>query len=132
MALVMASSFVTTLFFRPFDHRSSYSSSSWVVWHDWSFISDFVDSFLGIIRDQEDRLFSSAAYDDHRPLGLVRRFVVRFIQGLPLVSGLSLLMTPLATPLQLLARWRGYRRNRDTADFATIIMVGLLLFGAAK
>jgi hypothetical protein len=136
--LVMVSSFITTLFFRPFD--SDYDSGRSSYFFYWSsgpfdFVYDFVRSTLGIIQDQESRLYRNRSYRQYKPPGFFRRFVNRFLMGLPLVSAgslLQLLSMPLMAPLQLLTRWRGYRRNRDTADFATIIIVGLIILGAAK
>jgi hypothetical protein len=130
-ALVMTSSFVTTFFFRALDTQHT-SSSSWfsIYPYEYYFVSDFVNRLLGIFRDQEDRLLYSANHNSS--LGFLRRFMFRFIQGLPLLSSISIVATPLAMPLQMLTRWRGFRRNRDTADFATVLMIGVLLYGVAK
>jgi hypothetical protein len=129
-AIVMMSSFVTTTLLKPFDPQHTRSTSYTFYWNagPLTFVHDFVRSMLGIIKDQEARLYRSNGRNG--PPGLIRRLVTRFLLGLPLVSAGSSM--PFVGPLQLLARWRGYRRNRDTADFATLIMIALVIFGTAK
>ena len=71
------------------------------------------------------------------PRGLLMRLVRRFILGLPMVGAGSLvwmlLSAPFLGPLQWLARQRGHRSRREQSrDIAAIVIVALLVMGAAR
>jgi hypothetical protein len=134
--LVMISSFLTTLLLRPFDPHTPTEGYS-IIWgygYGGNFAIDFVRAMLNVLNDQEAAV-SSAGAADHQPPSILRRFVVRFLVGLPLVSAASLVQlfySPIFAPLQGLARYRGRRRNRDNNDFVTLFLIGLVLYGAAR
>ncbi|KAK1233012.1 hypothetical protein PQX77_003814 [Marasmius sp. AFHP31] len=78
---------------------------------------------------------------DTRPIenpGVLRRFISRFVIGLPLVGSISLLhmllTLPFIGPVHWLARYRGNRRrnNNDTRDITALILVLLLALGVAR
>jgi hypothetical protein len=72
------------------------------------------------------------------PPGVLKRFIRRFILGLPLVGASSLVQMLLSFgalgPVQWIARYRGSRnrRNSDSRDIAAIIIISLLLVGAVR
>jgi len=71
------------------------------------------------------------------PRGLLMRLFRRFVLGLPMVGAGSLvwmlLSAPFLGPLQWLARQRGNRRrNEQSRDIAAIVIVALLVMGAAR
>jgi len=73
-----------------------------------------------------------------RPPGVLKRFIRRFILGLPLVGASSLVQMLLSVgalgPVQWIARYRGSRnrRNNNSRDIAALIIISLLLVGAAR
>lgn len=72
------------------------------------------------------------------PPGVLKRFIRRFILGLPLVGASSLVQMLLSFgalgPVQWIARYRGSRnrRNNNSRDIAALIIISLLLVGAAR
>jgi len=73
-----------------------------------------------------------------RPPGLLKRFIRRFIFGLPLVGASSLVQMLLSVgalgPVQWIARYRGSRnrRNNNSRDIAALIIISLLLVGVLR
>ncbi|KAI0053329.1 zf-C3HC4-domain-containing protein [Auriscalpium vulgare] len=155
--LVFASSFLTTRFLSVFEEPSTYYASDYYVFAPfWTNPIDvgreLVRAALRIIQDQSGGLFdadallartASAAAGDapapSGPPGLIRRFIQRFVLGLPIVGAGSLvhmlLSMPLLGPVHWIARFRGgrsRRNNNSSRDIAAIVVVVLLLVGAAR
>ncbi|KAI3622206.1 ring finger domain protein [Moniliophthora roreri] len=112
-------------------------------------IHDLVRAALGIIQDEDEYLDPTIitqggrnAYPPLRPLrredGFLKRFMTRLIIGLPLVGSVSLihmlLTLPFIGPVHWIARYRGNRRrnNSNSRDISALIIVALLVLGAAR
>jgi hypothetical protein len=140
-ALVMASSFITTLLVSPPEPELPSNRGFTVEYVDTmnpvSFAYDFVRTMVGVLRDQEAAFEQSGSgySEEYVKPSFMRRFAMRFLLGLPLVSAGSLFQLfswPFVAPVQILARYRGRRRSRNTKDAATALLVALVLWGAAK
>nr|GAT44114.1 predicted protein [Mycena chlorophos] len=148
-ALVIASSFITTFFMSYLEEPSSYyySRSSFFSFSPffvspWDVFKDIVGAALRILQDEDGETFghgssadASAPHTEAAP-GLVRALVRRFLLGLPIVGASSivqmLLSLPVISPVHFLARYRSSRRREGSRDIATLIIVGLILIGAAR
>lgn len=152
--LVLCSSFVTTTFLSAYEdsHRTYiYSSYGYGLFTSpWEVASDLIRAFLRIIKDErgiiDDTFLSSSRpikYDARAateipvaPPGILRRFVTRFLLGLPVVGAASivhlLLSMPLLGPVHWIARYRGNRRRGDSKDIAALIVLALLAVGAVR
>lgn len=111
---------------------------------------DLVTAAFRIIRDGDlsDVLEDTASFTTAQgsskvpiaraPPGLVKRFVRRFLLGLPLLGAGSLVQMFVSVqalaPVQWIARYRGNRnrRNSNSRDIAALIVIGLLLVGAFR
>jgi hypothetical protein len=94
-----------------------------------------------VIRTRSSRPLSteglSSSLNTASTHGMLRRFITRFIVGLPLIGASSLIhmifAAPFLGPVQWLARFRGNRRrNRDSKDYTAILIVALLIIGAIR
>jgi hypothetical protein len=158
--LVLASSFITTYLLYALEDTAedNYSWSRSIFFYSGGPITlayDLLRAVLRILKDKDESGALSAVFDGFSssttsrrrrvigavdtpppPPGILRRLIARFLLGLPVVgigSLVSMLLTlPIVGPLQWIARYRGHRRNRDTSDIAAVIIVALILVGAAK
>ncbi|KAH7883514.1 hypothetical protein F5I97DRAFT_1958341 [Phlebopus sp. FC_14] len=143
--LVMCSSYLTTYFLSYLEEQPVFSMT-------YIFISpidvgqDLLRAAIRILRDQEvlppdadiPQLLKNRA-PAHLPEApsLLKRFVQRFIIGLPMIGAGSLihmfLTLPLLGPLQWVARWRVNRGRRgNNTDMAAAVIVIFLILGAAR
>lgn len=145
--IVMLASFITTFFMSTFEQPSSYYSIFYI--SPYEVAQDLVAAALRVIRDGDasildDGMTPSTSTSRLTPKGsqskpgLVKRFIRRFVLGLPLVGAGSLVQMLISfqflAPIQMLARYRGRRNRRDSSsrDMAALIVVGLLILGAAR
>lgn len=116
----------------------------------WDVGKDLIRAALRIMKDEngfdfnEDALFTRSTAKVNvppvvarTPPGILKRFLKRFILGLPIVGASSLvhmlLSLPFLGPVHWLARYRGNRSRRgDTRDVAAMVVIVLLLVGAAR
>ena len=149
-SLVMMSSFLTTFFVTSADEPSYYWYSFYV--SPIEVVGDLVRASFRIFQDEggilEDILLSKlfptesarrrpASLSDSKPPGVVKRFIRRFLLGLPVVGAGSLvhmlLSLPFIGPVHWLARYRGSRNRRgNSRDLAAIVIVGLIIIGALR
>jgi len=143
----MVASFITTFFMSAFEKPST---SSWFFYvSPFEVAQDLVAAAFRVIQDGElSDIFAEPMYQSAQtrrsskdlipsPPGIVKRFIRRFIIGLPLVGAGSvvhmLLSLQMLAPVQFIARYRANRRNRNNSkDIAALIIVGLLVFGAVR
>ncbi|KAF9270146.1 hypothetical protein L218DRAFT_1071627 [Marasmius fiardii PR-910] len=145
--ITFLSSFLTTylisFFQEPTRTTFYFSTGSFFYVSPLEVIHDLVRAALRILQDEDEFLGSGMFSSQERqpPLvddsGLLKRFITRFIIGLPLVGSISLihmlLTLPFIGPVHWLARYRGNRRrNNDTRDITAFIIVILLVVGAAR
>jgi hypothetical protein len=156
--LVFLSSFITTYFMNAFEEGSSYGSSGSYFYSYWTLPydvgQDLVRAALRILKEESgilDPTFSTRVTNSahQTPLaapeevtraassGVLKTFLQRLLLGLPIVSAGSLvhmlLSFPLLGPVHWIARYRGNRARRDsTRDVAAVVVVVLLLVGAAR
>lgn len=150
-AIVMLASYITTYFMAAFEEPSSYYSYSFFYISPIQVFQDLVTAAFRVLRDGDvagildDVSFTSPTRTSNstpptRPKqtpGLIMRFIRRFVLGLPLVGAGSLvhllLSVQMLAPVQWLARYRGQRNRRDNSrDIAALIVIGLLVVGAAR
>ncbi|CAA7258663.1 unnamed protein product [Cyclocybe aegerita] len=144
----MVASFITTFFMSAFDgpaYRSIFFVSPIEVAQDLMIAAFRVlkDGELGdilgepILQSKPTRASSSATGPVSKP-GFLKRFIRRFIIGLPLVGASSavhmLISLHMLAPVQWIARFRGSRsrRNSNSRDIAALIIVGLLVAGTVR
>ncbi|KAF5337080.1 hypothetical protein D9611_003136 [Ephemerocybe angulata] len=143
--LVMLASFVTTYFMSWFEEPSEhYEWSYFRIISPFEVATDLVSAAFRILRDGdvagilEDDFFPGENIHFKQPSkpGFMVRFIRRFLLGLPLVGAASLvhllLSIQILAPVQWLARYRASRRRNNNRDVAAIIVVGLIVFGAAR
>ncbi|KAJ7357288.1 hypothetical protein DFH08DRAFT_851555 [Mycena albidolilacea] len=148
--LVLLSSFITTFFMSWFEDPSDsyYYRSSIFGFSSFFYVSpfdtarDIIRAALRILQDTDGEVFGRAdtQSDPHTPHsepGLLMSFIRRFLLGLPIVGAGSvvhmLLSVPLLSPVHFLARYRSNNRRRDSSrDIASLIIIGLVLVGAAR
>jgi hypothetical protein len=149
--LVLLSSFITTFFMSWFEEPSDnyYYRSSFFGYSSFFFVSpvdiarDLIRAALRILQDTDGEVFGRG--DDtqtgpptpHSEPGLLVSFIRRFLLGLPIIGAGSvvhmLLSLQLLSPVHLLARYRSNNRRRESSrDVASLIIVGLVLIGAAR
>ncbi|KJA29399.1 hypothetical protein HYPSUDRAFT_127596 [Hypholoma sublateritium FD-334 SS-4] len=151
--IVMMASFVTTFFMSAFEEPSNQSYygfySYWYI-SPFQVAQDLVTAAFRVIRDGDlsDVLEDAASFTTAQgsikmpaaraPPGIVKRFIRRFLLGLPLIGAGSvvqmLVSVQALAPVQWLARYRGSRdrRNSNSRDIAALIVIGLLLVGAFR
>ncbi|KZT06006.1 zf-C3HC4-domain-containing protein [Laetiporus sulphureus 93-53] len=137
--LVMCSSFVTTsLLSDEGDSMYLYGFYSPL-----EVIQNLVRATISIFVD--DRLLDEAVLQSSRrrsiptirnsskPPGLLKRFVRRFLLGLPVVGAGSIAHMLLSVPLPFhWVRFRAYNRGRDSRDLVALFIVAIVLMGAAR
>ena len=137
-------SFVTTFFMPAFEQPTYYYWYS--RWSPLDVAQDLVTATLRVLKDGnilEDPSYTVRTARNQpltpvSPPGLIKRFIHRFLLGLPLVGAGSLvhmlLTVPYLGPIQWIARYRGgrSRRNNNSRDIAALIVVGLLIIGALR
>ncbi|KAF7320067.1 hypothetical protein MKEN_00791000 [Mycena kentingensis (nom. inval.)] len=158
-SLVILASFVTTFFMSWFEDPSYstyyYTRSGWF-W-SWSpfyvspfeVVQDIIRAALRILQDEDAETFGHAGgggdaagtgseetYVGAEP-GIIRSLIRRFFLGLPIIGASSvvqmLLSLPVMSPLHFLARYRSNSRRRENSrDIASLIIIGLILIGAAR
>jgi len=137
--LVLCSSFVTTSmlsddggkayvygFYSPFDVISNLVRAT---------VSIFVDDKLldeGILQTSKPQ--STAGIRSRgKPPGFLKRLVRRFLLGLPVVGAGSIAHMLLSVPLPFhWVRFRPYNRGRDSKDLVALLIVAVVLMGAAR
>ncbi|KAG1899305.1 uncharacterized protein F5891DRAFT_1160341 [Suillus fuscotomentosus] len=143
--LVMCSSYVTTYFMSSFDDYSSYGSSYYFFISPIDVGHDLIRAALRILRDQDafpleddaPRLTRTNPAPFPSSPSFLKRFVRRFVIGLPMIGAGSivhmLLSLPLLGPVHWIARFRGNRSRRgNSTDIAAMIILGLLVIGIAR
>lgn len=149
--LTLASSYITTYLLAYFQGPSSSSfyitSSSYWFYDPTEVIHDLVRAALRILQDEEfdtETFLSrgqtpgtsfSASLNSTEGANFLKRFIQRFVIGLPLIGASSLIhmmiSLPFIGPVHWLARFRGRRRNNDR-DISAIIIVVLIVLGAVR
>jgi len=151
--IVLFSSYITTYFMGVFEDPSWSSNSYFYSYYyisPWDVGKDLIRAALRILKDEnsfafdEEALFTRSTakvnappFVARAPPGILKRFLKRFILGLPVVGAGSLvqmlLSLPFLGPVHWLARYRGNRSRRgDTRDVAAMVVIMLLLVGAAR
>ncbi|KAF8168188.1 hypothetical protein B0H34DRAFT_647032 [Crassisporium funariophilum] len=144
--IVMMASYITTFFVSAFQeptfHHAFYFVSPMEVAQDLITAAFRVlkDGELADILDDSPFMSNNEAMGPPHPRpqpGLLKRFIQRFIIGLPLIGAGSLvhmlISVQFLAPIQWLARYRGSRRrNSNSRDIAALIVVGLLIAGALR
>jgi len=147
--IVIFSSYITTYFMSVFE-EPSWSSDSYFFYSyyisPWDVAKDLIRAALRILKDENGFDFDESALFTRTttkvnvaptPPGVLRRLIKRFILGLPIVGAGALiqmlLSLPFLGPVHWLARYRGNRSRRgDTRDAASMVVIVLLLIGAAR
>ncbi|KAF9496124.1 hypothetical protein BDN71DRAFT_782806 [Pleurotus eryngii] len=142
--IVLLASFITTFFMSAFEEPTYYGSSWFYYFSPFDATQDLVRAALRIIQDEtgadilHDTPHHGPPFVD--PViaspGILKRFIRRFLLGLPIVGASSLvhmfLSAPFIGPVHWLARYRGNRRRDNSRDIAALIIVGLLVLGALR
>ncbi|KDQ63475.1 hypothetical protein JAAARDRAFT_119066 [Jaapia argillacea MUCL 33604] len=144
--LVLCSSFITTYFLSALEESSTDGSYyySYVSFWPYDVVRDLIRAAVRILRDEEgilDEAFfsrsgsrSTTIPNVSSPPGLFRRLIQRFLLGLPVVGAGSIvhLLLSMPFPLGWIARYRANRSRRGSRDAATIVVVVLIVVGAAR
>jgi len=149
--IVMVASYLTTYFMGAFEEPSSRHYYSFFYISPLEVAQDLVTAALRVIRDGDSSFLSEGSSQPdfsqgpqiykmpkaQNTSGIIRRFVRRFLLGLPLVGAGSLVHMLLSiqflAPVQWIARYRGSRSRRNNSrDMAALFVVGLLIIGAAR
>lgn len=106
-------------------------------------ISNLVRATVSIFVD--DKLLDEAILQNSRPQstpsmrsrgkppGFLKRLVRRFLMGLPVVGAGSIAHMLLSVPLPFhWLRFRPYNRGRDSKDLVALLIVAVVLMGAAR
>ncbi|KAJ7038278.1 hypothetical protein C8F04DRAFT_951426 [Mycena alexandri] len=148
--LVLLSSFVTTYFMSWFEepsdtfyYRPGYYSSFWSSPVDVA--RDIIRAALRVLQDQDGKdgpIFGrgdaqSGTPAPHSEPGFLQSFIRRFLLGLPMIGAGSivhmLLSLPFISPVHYLARYRSSSRRKESSrDIISLIIIGLVLVGAAR
>lgn len=133
-----------------FQEPTIYYSSSFFYVSPFEVLHDLVRAALRIIQDEDlaavfdealprsrdGEAMMGAAREPSAP-GVLRNVLQRFLLGLPLIGAGSLihmfLSLPFLGPLHWLARYRGNRRrNNNSRDITALIIIALIIVGAAR
>ncbi|KAH9937040.1 zf-C3HC4-domain-containing protein [Fomitopsis serialis] len=139
--LVLCSSFITTSLLSDDGDSILYSYG---FYNPLEVIQNLVRATVNIFID--DRLLDETVLQGSRgkvrpmhirtpakPPGFIKRLVRRFLLGLPVVGAGSIAHMLLSIPLPFhWLRLRGYTRGRDSRDFVALLMVAVVLMGAAR
>lgn len=145
----MAASFVTTYFMSSFEEPGNDYYYSFFYISPFQVAQDLITAAFRILKDGNVDIFDEAvSYTTSKgttrspiarqPPGLLRRFVRRFLLGLPLVGAGSIVQLLLSVgglaPVRWVARFRGSRnrRNDNSRDIAALIIITLVVLGAAR
>lgn len=143
----MVASYLTTFFMSAFEApTNSYSGFFYISPIDVA--QDLITAAFRVIRDGDIfELFSepiiqssrkpSANVQPSQPPGFLKRFIRRFLVGLPLVGAGSIVHMMLSLqmlgPVQFIARYRATRSRRDNSkDIAALIVIALVVAGALR
>ncbi|KAK0506349.1 hypothetical protein EDD18DRAFT_1123013 [Armillaria luteobubalina] len=134
--LAFISSSVTTYLMSFFQEPTLFYSSSFF------YVSPFEDEDLAAVFDEalprsRGGETMMGATREPSPPGVLRNVIQRFLLGLPLIGAGSLihmfLSLPFLGPLHWLARYRGNRRrNNNSRDITALIIIALIIVGAAR
>ncbi len=152
--IVMLASYITTYFMSAFEQPTTSSYYSWSFFYVSPFevAQDLVVAALRILREggidgldvaipspSTTTLGRQAGHSPRLPSnpGSIKRFIKRFLLGLPLIGAGSLVHLLLSVgflvPVQWLARYRGNRNRREgSRDLAALVVVALLVVGALR
>lgn len=142
--LVMLSSFFTTYLLSYIEEQPTFGSTYFFI-SPIDVAQDLIRAAIRILRDQ-DLLASEDYYPQFNartPMqipespGLFKRFIRRFVLGLPMIGAGSLMhmlfSMPILAPLQWVARWRGNRSRRgNSTDMAATIIAVVIIIGAVR
>ena len=140
----MLSSFITTYFLSYIEDQPTFGSTYFFI-SPIDVAQDLIRAAIRILRDQ-DLLASDYLYPQYdarasmripEPPGLLKRFIRRFVLGLPMIGAGSLMhmlfSMPVLAPLQWIARWRGNRSRRgNSTDMAATIIAVVIIVGAMR
>ncbi|KAJ6621664.1 hypothetical protein B0H10DRAFT_1789374 [Mycena sp. CBHHK59/15] len=142
--LVMLSSFITTYFMSAFEGPSHSRYPIFFV-SPFEIAQDIIRAVLRILQDEtgvDGPIFGQRDAPLGMPLphsepSILKSFIRRFLLGLPVVGAGSivhmLLSLPFLNPVHFLARYRSNSRRRESSrDIASLIIIGLVLVGAAR
>ncbi|TFK57028.1 zf-C3HC4-domain-containing protein [Heliocybe sulcata] len=141
--LVLCSSFVTTFLLSSLEEDSG-GSYYYISYWPYDAVKDIVRAAIRILQDSDaimdDTLLPGRMRRPRPPTvpasppGIVKRFLQRFLLGLPVVGAGSLIHMLFSMPLPIgwIARYRASRSRRGGGDFATIVIVVLIIVGAAR
>ncbi|KAJ6604575.1 hypothetical protein DFH09DRAFT_1123159 [Mycena vulgaris] len=148
--LVLLSSYVTTYFMSWFEEPSEsyYYRSHFFYISPFETARDLIRAVLRILQDEDGddgpifgrgntRFAPGDAPTPSEP-GIIKSFIRRFLLGLPIVGAGSIVHMLLSfgflSPLHMLARYRSSSRRRESSsrDIASLIIIGLVLVGAAR
>lgn len=146
----MAASYVTTFFMSSFEAPTTTYNFFYI--SPIEVAQDLITAAFRIIRDGDIiNLFTEPVFrPPHRkesstnstrsqpPAGMIKRFIRRFLIGLPLVGAGSivhmLLSLQMLAPVQFVARYRASqnRRNNSSRDIAALIVIALMVAGIIR
>ncbi|CAL1695588.1 unnamed protein product [Somion occarium] len=128
--LVICSSYITTFLLYDDDYDSIFITP-WSTFRNLvrSTVRVFVDGGL----DEKLLTYTTPKYSPSGPPSFLRRFIHRFLLGLPVVGAGALIHMFMSLPISFhWLRWRSRQAGRNSRDFATIVLVALVLIGAAR
>ncbi|KAK7694766.1 hypothetical protein QCA50_001954 [Cerrena zonata] len=129
--LVICSSYITTFLLYDDDYADSFFFIS-----PWTMYRMVVKTTVRALnpRELEAKLLTYATPKvSAGPPGLFRRFIHRFLLGLPVVGAGAVVSMLSSMPFGFTwFRWRSRRNNTNGRDVATIIIVVMILVGAAR
>ncbi|KAI0756882.1 zf-C3HC4-domain-containing protein [Daedaleopsis nitida] len=135
--LVLLSSFVTTYFISE-DDDSTYS---FTFYYPLEIFRNLVKMTVGILADDRliddtmlrRRMGSSRSQESRTPPGLIQRLFRRFLLGLPVVGAGSIAHMLLSFPLPFhWLRFRTRRAGRESRDLMALVILAIVLAGAAR
>ncbi|KAJ3475960.1 hypothetical protein NLI96_g11486 [Meripilus lineatus] len=129
--IVLCSSFLTSSLL------SDEPSESYFFVTPWDIFRNLVNATVRILTDGQmdgsSFLKSSSSTSTSGPPSLFRRFIRRFLLGLPVVGAGSVIHMLMSVPFPMQwFRYRARRGGRDSRDIATLVVVVVVLFGAAR
>lgn len=126
----------------------SYDDSYYLSYSPFDVGKDLVRAAVRILKDKNELIMDEDAFLAETkvdvastiakvPPGLLKRFLRRFVLGLPMVGAISIVQALLSMPfmgLHWIPRYRGNRRTRsdESRDIAAIVIVVILVLGVAR